>query len=262
MTRRYVLSVALGLWCFLPLHVHALADYVEIRSDATLYEQPSRLSDLVTRLQLADLDKPFAFLLDEQSQHGYYRIRVPGTSDEGWVYKTYIRRRTGLLPYPPYKRELYEHWIDEDGDCRDTRAEVLLRDSVPGSVKFDSDKRCKVKSGKWVDPYTGETFTQPSKLQIDHVVALKNAHDSGGWAWSADRKRGYANFLGSDTHLLAVKGIENQRKGAKGPDKYLPPRAAYHCDYVSEWSEIKREWDLTMTNAEEQAIERVLQNCP
>lgn len=84
---------------------------------------------------------------------------------------------------PTYNRSDWGRWIDADHDCQDTRQEVLIRQSeVP--VTFKTDKHCHVVSGKWTDPYTGEVITNASDLDIDHMVPLKEAHDSGGWQWT------------------------------------------------------------------------------
>ena len=88
----------------------------------------------------------------------------------------------------PYDRLLYGSWVDEDGDCQNTRAEVLIRDNDFGVVEFKTLKQCHVVSGTWFDPYTGEVFQEASQLDIDHVVPLKNAHQSGAWAWSPEKK--------------------------------------------------------------------------
>jgi hypothetical protein len=119
-----------------------------------------------------------------------------------------------------------------------------------------------VAAGLWLDPYTGESFRDPGDIQIDHVVALKNAHDSGAWAWTAARRREYANYLEYDQHLLAVKGVENNRKSDKGPDQYLPPLESYRCQYVRLWVQIKEDWVLNMSDAEAAAVQKVLASCP
>lgn len=119
-----------------------------------------------------------------------------------------------------------------------------------------------MRTGTWVDPYSGNTFGNPRQLDVDHMVPLKNAHESGAWAWSAARRRQYANDLSDPAHLLAVSASENRRKGAKGPDGYLPPATAFHCDYVRAWIRIKERWELTMTEDEGTTIDAVLRNCP
>ena len=81
-----------------------------------------------------------------------------------------------------------------------------------------------MESGRWVGPYSGEIFTDPSDLDIDHVVPLGNAHVSGGWAWPKERREAYANDLEHPEHLLAVKNSLNRAKGDDSPDKWKPPR--------------------------------------
>jgi hypothetical protein len=100
------------------------------------------------------------------------------------------------------------------------------------------------------------------QLDVDRLVPLKNAHDSGAWAWSAARRREYANYLKFNRHLLAVSASENRKKGDKGPDRYMPPRKEYHCEYVRTWVKIKADWELEMTEAEGEAVQKILESCP
>ena len=79
---------------------------------------------------------------------------------------------------PKYERKSYHHWIDEDRDCQNARHEVLIEESL-SSVTFKTGKVCKVLSGNWDDPYSGRTITDTTKLDIDHMVPLKEAHQSG-----------------------------------------------------------------------------------
>ena len=72
------------------------------------------------------------------------------------------------------------------------------------------------------------------------MVPLKNAHDSGGWAWSATRKRDYANDFANPQHLIAVDDGTNQSKGARGPEAWKPPLQSYWCRYALDWIGIKR----------------------
>ena len=163
------------------------------------------------------------------------------------------------LAQPAYQRSLYQHWIDADGDCQDTRQEVLIRDA-DGELTM-SDDTCMVLRGLWVDPYSNEIFTNPKDLDVDHMVPLKNAHESGGYGWDKNTRRSYANDLDDPNHLLAVKASENRKKSAKSPDKYLPPYEPYQCEYVDNWVSIKKRWMLSMTELEENAIVEVLKKC-
>ena len=145
---------------------------------------------------------------------------------------------------PQYSRADWKHWIDSDGDCQNTRAEVLIEESNASPV-FATDRRCRVVGGSWNGPYTGQTFTDASDLDIDHLVPLKNAHLSGGWRWDAERKEDYANSVAADYHLIAVEKYANRGKGAKAPDEWQPPDPSYHCQYAQDWIRVKAAWGLS-----------------
>ena len=161
---------------------------------------------------------------------------------------------------PPYERSDWRHWTDEDGDCQDARQEVLVAESLDPAT-FRSDRQCRVIAGRWQAPYTDTVVTDPSDLDIDHLVPLANAHRSGGWAWPAERRRQYANFLGDDAHLIAVTASANRQKGADGPEDWRPPDQSYWCEYATAWSRVKRVWNLTATLSEAEALREMLQTC-
>ena len=161
---------------------------------------------------------------------------------------------------PAYDRDDWSGWRDADGDCQNTRAEVLIDESrVP--VTFKTDRRCLVVSGEWLGVYTGTVVTEASNLDIDHLVPLNNAHRSGAWAWTRDRKREYANDLAYDDHLIAVTAGANRAKGANGPEQWRPPNTAFWCDYATVWIEVKQRWGLTATRAEATALTDMLATC-
>ncbi len=140
-----------------------------------------------------------------------------------------------------YSRDDWKHWIDEDGDGQDTRQEVLIEESL---IPVVFDERGRVVSGKWYDPYTGKYFTNPSDLDVDHVVPLKYAHDAGGYKWSSEKKQAFANELDDKNHLIAVSKSANRSKGSKSPLEWLPPNEDYRCEYIHIWISIKEKWQL------------------
>ena len=161
---------------------------------------------------------------------------------------------------PDYDRDDWDHWNDADGDCQDARQEALIDESSV-AVTFTDNRMCKVASGEWTDPYTGDVVEDPSKLDVDHMVPLANAHDSGGHAWDADRKAQYANSLNYPGHLIATTASANRSKGRRGPDEWRPPDQAYWCQYAIDWIVIKRDWGLTATEAESAALRVMLDTC-
>lgn len=159
----------------------------------------------------------------------------------------------------PYDRDLYRHWTDADGDCQDTRQEVLIAESlIP--VTFD-DRGCRVVAGQWYDAYTGEVFTDPSDLDIDHMVPLAEAHRSGGYQWSPELREAFANDLGDPDSLIAVSASANRSKSDRDPANWLPPDASAHCAYVAAWVAVKDRWGLGADPAELDAIDEVLAGC-
>jgi hypothetical protein len=162
-------------------------------------------------------------------------------------------------PNPPdvnYNRQFhFGGWINDPNDdtCFNTRAKVLIRDSEE-LVSFKENNHCSVEKGKWVDPYAGASTMESRDLQIDHMVPLKNAYISGAWRWSFKMRRLYANFMGNKFHLIAASGHENMSKGDKAPDRYMPPKESYRCQYLENWLKIKLIWKLSLTPSEAEAI--------
>jgi len=161
---------------------------------------------------------------------------------------------------PDYDRDDWKHWIDKDRDCQNTRHEVLIEESLKAAT-FKSDKQCQVATGEWLAPYTSVIVTDATKLDVDHMVPLKNAHDSGGWAWDKDKKAAYANEMGYADHLIAVTASANRKKGARGPEEWKPANQDYWCDYAIDWVQIKVDWELSATKAEWAALQEMLKTC-
>ena len=118
-----------------------------------------------------------------------------------------------------YARSMFRLWTDADRDGCDTRAEVLISES---RSKVRRASGCRVVSGRWVSYYDKRTWSKASALDIDHVVPLAEAWDSGARSWTADTRRRYANDLGDRRTLVAVTASVNRSKGDRDPAQWLP----------------------------------------
>ena len=150
-----------------------------------------------------------------------------------------------------YERDLFRLWIDADGNGCDTRKEVLLAEAVrPPEV----GSGCRLTGGQWTSHYDGVVVTDASKLDIDHLVPLAEAWDSGAWAWTADRREAFANDLSVPWALIAVTAGSNRSKGDRDPADWMPPLASATCTYVVDWVAVKVRWGLTVDPREQQTL--------
>lgn len=160
-----------------------------------------------------------------------------------------------------YSREKFPHWSNAQeygwgarfSSC-DARDAALIRDGENVQVA----EGCDVVSGEWLDPYTGNTYTDPSEIDIDHVVPLANAWRSGASSWDEQQRELYANAPGV---VLSVEDNANQEKGDKGPEAWKPPRREYWCEYAIRWVGIKAEYELSVNAQEKTALEAMLDTC-
>jgi hypothetical protein len=167
----------------------------------------------------------------------------------------------GRAPKTGYEREQFgSGWAEVDG-C-DMRNYILQRD-LTGEM-LDTDN-CKVLSGVLRDPYTTRTITftrgatTSNDIQIDHVVALSDAWQTGAQSIDvADR----AQFANDPLNLLAVDGPTNESKGDSDAASWLPPDKDYRCSYVARQVAVKEKYKLWVTLAEHDAMKNVLATCP
>ena len=139
---------------------------------------------------------------------------------------------TALPDFPSYDRERYfGTWIDADGDCLNTRHELLAEISTAPARQTG----CRITRGRWNDPYTGEIFFDSSALDIDHLVPLKWAWDRGAHRWDDALRRSFAN---DKRNLFATRLDVNRAKGALGALDWLPPNQQFHCEYVARFRRI------------------------
>lgn len=160
-----------------------------------------------------------------------------------------------------YNRNLFKHWTDADGDSCNTREEVLIAESkTPPQVDAYG---CRVIAGDWYSEYDGLLHTDPSDLDIDHFIPLKEAWDSGAWAWSSSQREKFANDLSDARSLIAVTAGQNRSKGDKDLSNWLPPRKEALCTYVASWVAVKAHWKLSMDPSEWGRAKNILtKNCP
>ena len=167
------------------------------------------------------------------------------------------------LPVAPeveegYERELFEHWVDADGDGCDTRQEVLIAESLtPVTVGAG----CAIEGGSWFSAADGDTLTNPASVDINHVVPLKEAWASGAHAWTPEERRAFANDLTDERTLQAVSSGANRQQGEHDPASWLPADLEAACQFVADWVAIKASWGIAVDQAERGAIELTLQNC-
>ena len=157
-----------------------------------------------------------------------------------------------------YNRDLFKAWIDADSDGCDTRAEVLLLETM---VKATTRNTCTVSTGSWLSVYDGVSMTDASKLDIDHFVPLAEAWVSGAYAWPNDKKVRYGNDLDYGPSLIAVSASSNRSKSDSDPAKWMPTNRAYYCDYAATWVAVKWRWSLTVDTLERRALQAVLSTC-
>ncbi len=156
-----------------------------------------------------------------------------------------------------YNRKDWPHWIDADGDCQNTRQELLIATSkVP--VQFKDYRRCTVRQGKWYGVYTGRTFYRASDLDIDHIVPLAHAHRHGADQWTKAQRRKFANDY---ENLLVVDDSTNQAKSDQAPHEWLPPQKSYWCEYGKRWERVKDKYGLRYSDQERIALNSLAETC-
>ncbi|MFB6784895.1 HNH endonuclease family protein [Streptomyces sp. NPDC056352] len=161
-------------------------------------------------------------------------------------------RRTG------YERDSFKHWIDEDGDSCSTRDEVLIAEAIKAP---EQGARCALSGGEWLSYYDDVTVIDAKRLDIDHMVPLAEAFDSGAFAWDAARRMRYANDLDAQRSLVAVTAKTNRSKADKDPSEWMPPAQSARCIYLADWTATKLRWKLTADDKERAALEKLSEGC-
>jgi hypothetical protein len=171
----------------------------------------------------------------------------------------------GRAPKTGYRRTQFgPAWSDVDHNGCDTRNDILNRDLTNRTWR-DGTHNCIVTSGILHDPYTGTVihFTRGRRtseaVQIDHVVALSDAWQTGAQQLDESTRKNLAN---DPLNLLAVDGPANQQKSDSDAASWLPANKSFRCDYVARQIAVKKKYRLWVTGAEKDAMKRVLSSCP
>ena len=206
-------------------------------------------------------------------------VSVPPDSSSGSVAPVAsggVRELLNSLPVADasgvsYDRGEWHHWNDVTS-CWSVREQVLFDEAVQDGLltlldKYkvrtdDVSKACYVAGGTWVDVYTGEVFTNPADLDVDHMVPLNYAAQHGGQVWDEARKEAYANSLEYGNHLVAVSASANRSKSDKGPSRWKPSNTEYYCTYATDWVNISVQWGLSVSQADKDALNFMLDSCP
>ena len=170
----------------------------------------------------------------------------------------------GRAPKTGYTRAQFgQTWADVNRNGCDTRNDILKRD-LTNVVFREGTRNCVVESGTLIDPYSGITINfvkgvkSSMEVQIDHVVALSNAWQTGAFKLSLERRTEFAN---DPENLLAVQGRLNSQKGDGDAATWLPPLKKYRCTYVSKQIAVKAKYGLWVTAPEKAAMKNILAKC-
>ena len=159
-----------------------------------------------------------------------------------------------------YARSQFPHWSDPDRNGCDARNDTLKRDLTQISFKSGT-RNCKVLTGQLLDPFSGKVITfssTKSTIDIDHVVALSNAWQTGAAYFDKTKRQQIAN---DPLNLLAVDFSLNRQKGDGDAATWLPPLKSYRCDYVARQIAVKSKYGLWVTQPEKGAIIKLLEKC-
>ncbi|SCG78137.1 HNH endonuclease family protein [Micromonospora inositola] len=179
------------------------------------------------------------------------------------TYSAALRTAVANLPVATevrtgYDRRLFPLWIDADGDGCNTRYEVLIAEAT---TKPSVGAGCALSGGRWYSYYDNTYWTITSDLDIDHMVPLAEAWDSGARNWTTSRRQSYANDLGDSRPLVAVTDNVNQAKGDQDPATWMPSYSSARCRYINEWVATKIRWRLTVDTAEKNALTSWANSC-
>src|SRR3954452_2170176 len=230
-----------------------------------------RLQRIVVTIVLVAVAATIAYAIGRSSPESARSQPTTTTATTTTVATTSVpkdvrRALAALVVYdrqPPdgYSRDLFPLWLDLDGNGCDARVDVLVQESLT-PPQVDRTGSCAVLAGDWRSRYDDVEVSDPSELDIDHLVPLGEAWKSGADTWTADRRAAYANDVTDPEQLVAVTAASNRSKGDRGPSEWRPADHAAWCWYATSWVRVKVRWHLTVDTAERDALGQMLETCP
>ena len=160
-----------------------------------------------------------------------------------------------------YVRTKFKHWItiSRTGQTScDARKSVIIDEAISAPSILPG---CVLKGGEWLSVYDNVKVTDASKLDVDHMVPLAEAWDSGASTWTDLKRQQYANDMVDPRHLIAVTGSSNRSKSDQDPADWIPTNKSYICTYIANWVEIKVRWSLSIDKKEKEALVAALKSC-
>lgn len=197
------------------------------------------------------------------AEAGVESVGAETTGTEGGLKATEVLEKLevkGRAPKTGYTREeFYGGWPTVEG-CN-LRQKIIRREFGETAVM----EGCNVMAGEYDEPYTGEhkKFTSREEIskgvQVDHVVALSDAWQKGAQQKSKDERYQIAT---DPLNLLAVDASANQGKSDGDAATWLPANKKFRCQYIARQISVKYKYGLWVTEAEKEAMARILGNCP
>jgi hypothetical protein len=191
-------------------------------------------------------------------------LAVPAEAAAATVYQAPLRTAVLGLPVAAevnagYDRDRYFGvWGDTNGDCQNTRQEVLVQESK-GAVTY-TNRGCMASRGRWVTTWDNGVHTSATEVEVDHLVPVHEAWGSGARYWSQARRVAFYNDLGDSRTLNVQTAALNHSKRASGPERWLPPKN--RCAYITQWVAVKIRWGLSVNITEKAALILYAASCP
>src|SRR5699024_6671057 len=145
-------------------------------------------------------------------------------------------------------------FIDADGTDHDgARVDEECDPYESGEPELDGGHN------QWSSPYDGKTTRDSSSFDADHFIPLEEVARSGGADWDEDRKHEFGMYTPNE--IVIVSAHSNRAKGSDDPNDWMPAQESYHCDYATRWIQLKTTWDLSVDQAEHDALADALHDC-